>query len=314
MQLLERREHIELLNRGLADACAASGKLVLLTGEAGFGKSALVEQFVAEAGCGARILWGACDALGTPRALGPVHEIAAQTPIDDGPTRLADGSRDWLFRALFVELSPPKSATVLVLEDLHWADESTLDFLRFIGRRIQRTATLFIATYRDEELSPIHPLRLALGDLTGRHVIRMRLPALSAAAVGELADAGRWDAAHLHRITGGNPFFVREVLASPQERIPETVRDAVLARLMRCSASTREVAELVSISPGKTEGWLLEAVVSARASAVDEGVARGLLGVQNDAVSFRHELARLAVFVRWRLNERAGCTTECSRR
>jgi DNA-binding CsgD family transcriptional regulator/tetratricopeptide (TPR) repeat protein len=295
MQLLERQEQLDTLTRSYGEARDGSGKLILITGEAGLGKSSLVEQFVAETKRNARILWGACDALDTPRALGPVHEIAAQTSLFDGRATPPNDARDWLFGALFAQLVPPQRPAVVVLEDVHWADESTLDFFRYIGRRIQRTAALFVVTYRDEELSAVHPVRLALGELTGRHVLRMRLPPLSAAAVEELAKDSGQDAALLYQITGGNPFFVCEALASPYERVPETVRDAVLARLMRSSAATRELAELVSISPGKTEAWLLDSLIGAHGSAVDEGVTRGLLATHGDAVSFRHELARLAV-------------------
>ncbi len=295
MNLLERQEQLEILEQSFAEAHAGSGKLILIAGEAGLGKSSLVEQFVAQTRRQARILWGACDALDTPRALGPVYEIAAQTPVLDGRTSLPDESRDWLFGALLAQLVPPQRASIVVLEDVHWADESTLDFFRFIGRRVQRTGALLIATYREEELSPTHPVRRALGELTGRHVIRMRLAPLSAEAVGEMAkDSGR-DAALLHQITGGNPFFVSEALAYPGERVPETVRDAVLARLLRCSQAARELAELISISPGKTEGWLIESMMGAHGAAIDEGVMRGLLASHGDAVSFRHELARLAV-------------------
>src|ERR1700722_11090552 len=296
MHLLEREQQLATLAQGVSEARAGAGKLILIAGEAGLGKSSLVEQFVADTQRHARILWGACDALDTPRALGPVHEIAAQTSILDGRTAPADESRDWLFGALFAQLVPPQRATVVVLEDVHWADESTLDFFRFIGRRIQRTGALLIATYRDEELSPIHPFRLALGELTGRHVIRMRLAPLSAVAVGEMAKNSGWNSALLHQITGGNPFFVSEALVCPGERVPETVRDAVLARLMRCSAAARDLAELVSISPGKTERWLIAAMLGSHGAAIDEGVTRGLLSAHGDAVSFRHELARLAVY------------------
>lgn len=294
MKLLERQVQLDTLTRCLVEARAGSGKLVLIAGEAGFGKSTLVEQFVSDIKQNVRVLWGACDALDTPRALGPVHEIAAQTFIlDDAAT--PDESRDWLFGALFAQLLPPQRPTVVVLEDVHWADESTLDFFRFIGRRIQRTSALFIATYRDEELSAVHPVRLALGELTGRHVVRTRLAALSPSAVEEMAKTSGRDSTQLHQITGGNPFFVSEVLCSNDEHVPETVRDAVLARVMRCSQPTRELAELVAISPGKTEGWLIESLVDAHGVAVDEGVARGLLTAHRGAVSFRHELARLAV-------------------
>jgi ATP/maltotriose-dependent transcriptional regulator MalT len=295
MQLLERQQQLETLNRCFEDARAACGKLVLVAGGAGLGKSSLVEQFVADHRRAARTLWGACDALATPRALGPVHEIAAQIPAFGGDGTRADQSRDELFRTLLEEFARPERVCIVVLEDLHWADEATLDCFRFIGRRIQRTSALFLATYRDDELSALDPVRLALGELTGRHVIRMRLPPLSAAAVSELAAETGRDAARLHEITGGNPFFVREALASPGELVPQTVRDAVLARMVRCSHPTRELAELVSMSPGKTDEWLIESVIGARPEAVDEGVTRGLLHAQGEAIGFRHELARLAV-------------------
>lgn len=293
MHLLERQEQLAALNRCLEEARAGSGKLVLVAGEAGLGKSSLVERFVSEHRRDARALWGACDALSTPRALAPVHEIAAQT---SSRRAARDGdSRDWLFRVLLEELTRADNTCVVVLEDLHWADAATLDFLKFIGRRMQRTSAVFIATYRDDELSANDAVRLTLGELTGAHVIRMRLAPLSLAAVEVLSkDTGR-NAALLHRTTGGNPFFVREVLASPGELVPQTVRDAVLARLVRCSPATRELAELVAISPGVTESWLVEAVLGQCETALDEAGARGLLEVQSDSVGFRHELTRLAV-------------------
>jgi DNA-binding CsgD family transcriptional regulator len=204
-------------------------------------------------------------------------------------------SRDWLFRVLLEDLARSDRVSIVVLEDLHWADAATLDFVRFIGRRIQRTSAVFLATYRDDELAPSHPVRLALGELTGDHVVRTRLVPLSAAAVQILAgDSGR-DVAHLYQVTGGNPFFVREALASPNEQVPETVRDAVLTRLARCSPIARELTELVAISPGRTETWLIESVLGSRGLAAEEAGARGLLDVHTDSVGFRHELARLAV-------------------
>jgi len=295
VHLLDRQKQLEELNRCFQEARAASGKLVLVAGEAGIGKSSLVERFVSEHRRDARTLWGACDALSTPRALAPVQEIAAQTAALDGRGIHHDESGDRLFRVLLEDFARSERVCIVVLEDLHWADAATLDFLLFIGRRIQRTSAVFVTTYRDDELSSTHPLRLTLGELTGHHVIRMRLAPLSLAAVEVLAkDSGR-DAALLHRTTGGNPFFVREVLASAGELVPETVRDAVLARLVRCSAATVELVKLVAISPGRTESWLVESVLGPRQTAVDEAGARGLLDVQTESVAFRHELARRAV-------------------
>jgi len=295
MQLLERNKQLDELNSCLQQAQQGCGKLVLIAAEAGFGKSSLVERFVADHRREARALWGACDGLSTPRALAPVHEIAAQIADLGRQLPRDDEARDRLFRLLLEELTRRERASVVVLEDLHWADAATLDFLRFMGRRIQRTRAMFVATYREDELAPSHPARLALGELTGQHVIRMRLAPLSPAAVEVLAtDSGR-DAQQLHRITGGNPFFVREVLASPGAGVPETVRDAVVARLMRCQPAARELAELVALSPGRTELWLVEAMLGRHPPGVSASAATGLLEVHADAVGFRHELARLAV-------------------
>jgi predicted ATPase/DNA-binding CsgD family transcriptional regulator len=296
MYLLERKGQLEELNRCVQEARTGCGKLVLIAGGAGLGKSSLVEKFVAEHRRDARALWGACDGLLTPSALAPVYEIAAQTYGSAERVRRDEDSRDGLFRSLLEDLARPERVCLAVLEDLHWADAATLDFLRYIGRRIQRTHAVFVVTYRDDELGSRHPVRLALGELCGPNVVRMRLAPLSREAVEVLAkDSGR-DAERLHQFTGGNPFFVRELLASPNELVPDSVRDALLARLVRCSALTRELAEFVAISPNGAETWLVESVLGVQQTAVDEAGARGLLIVHNQAVGFRHELARLAVY------------------
>jgi DNA-binding CsgD family transcriptional regulator/tetratricopeptide (TPR) repeat protein len=295
MHLLDRQKQLEELNRCFQEARAGSGRLVLVAGEAGIGKSSLVERFVSEHRSDARALWGACDALSTPRALAPVHEIAAQTPALGGRGGRDEELGDRLFRVLLEDFARSERVSIVVLEDLHWADAATLDFVRFIGRRIQRTSTVFIATYRDEELSAGHPVRLSIGELTGDQVVRMRLRPLSLEAVEILARASGRDGSRLHQVTGGNPFFLREVLAGSGELVPDTVRDAVLARLARCSPATRELAELVAMSPGRSEAWLIQSVLGSRQAAVDEAGALGLLEIHSDAIGFRHELARLAV-------------------
>src|SRR6267154_2442792 len=122
MHLLERQQQLAALNRCVQDARAGSGKLVLVAGEAGLGKSALVERFVSEHRRDVRTLWGACDGLSTPRPLAPVHEIAAQTSELGGRVAQDDKSRDWLFRVLLEDLALPERPCVVVLEDLHWAD------------------------------------------------------------------------------------------------------------------------------------------------------------------------------------------------
>jgi len=295
MDLLERQTQLGELTQLLRDAGGGAGKIVFVGGEAGAGKSTLVEEFARQAGRGARVFWGHSDALQTSRVLGPVNELAAAVSLLSGTARESALPREQLFAGLFERFSPPSPLSMVVLEDLHWADEATLDFVRFLGRRIQRTRCLLIATYRDDELAPAHPLRAVLGELTGQHTARIHLPALSLSAIEQLARGTPRDAREVYAVTGGNPFFVRELLSAPMDAVPETVRDAVLARLMQCSPAAREVAEVVSLLPGKTETWLTRAILGDVGAAADEAVMRGLLKYQDTALAFRHELGRLAV-------------------
>lgn len=295
MELLERQSQLDDLGQHLREAESGSGKVAFIVGEAGAGKSALVEAFAQQLSRDARLVWGACDALQTPRALGPVHEVASALAVASAGSDLTEQSRPQLFARLVDELARRDRLTVVVLEDLHWADEATLDFLRYLGRRIQRTRCLLIATYRDDELAATHPLRRMLGEITGRHSARIRVPSLSLAAVAQLAGGGQRNVERIYRVTCGNAFFVREVLAASGDALPETVRDAVNARLLQCSAGARELAQLVSLSPGRTELWLAEAILGSCGPFIEEAVARGLLRASEDSIAFRHELARLAV-------------------
>jgi predicted ATPase len=129
------------------------------------------------------VFWGHCDALQTSRVLGPVNEVVAGMSLLPDALRESSPSRELLFSRLFERLSPRNPLSIVVLEDLHWTDEATLDFVRFLGRRIQRTRCLLVATHRDDELAPTHLLRAVLGELTGQHTARIHVPALSLAAV-----------------------------------------------------------------------------------------------------------------------------------
>jgi ATP/maltotriose-dependent transcriptional regulator MalT len=295
MELLERQNELDELARQLREAETGRGKVAFIAGEAGAGKSALIEAFVSVSRRGVRTVWGACDALQTPRALGPIHEIAASLAVASPAGEQGEHSRPEFFARLVEKLAQPNQVTVVVLEDLHWADEATLDFVHFLGRRIQRTRCLLLGTYRDDEMAATHPLRRVLGEITGQHATRIRVPALSEAAVMQLARDAQRDAARIYAVTGGNAFFVRELLTAPSGALPESVRDAVIARLMQCSPAARELAEFVSLSPGRTEMWLARSLLGEVRQAADEGVARGLLRLGDESIAFRHELGRLAV-------------------
>jgi hypothetical protein len=150
------------------------------------GKSVLVEQFARQASQEARVLWGHSDALQTSRVLGPVNELAAGLSLRQGASADPGLSREQLFSNLLGQLAAPNPLNLVVLEDLHWADEATLDFVRFLGRRIQRTHCLLIITYRDDEQAPPHLLRGVVGDLTGQHTRRLPLPPLSLSAIEQM--------------------------------------------------------------------------------------------------------------------------------
>ena len=188
-------------------------------------------------------------------------------------------------------------ATVLVIEDVHWADEATLDLLRFLARRLGPAATLMVITYRDDEVGPLHPVQLLAGDLASSTLVRrLRLAPLSRQAVALLAGQHGVDPEALYETTGGNPFFVTEVLAAGHEAIPATVADAVLARAARLSPPARQVLDAAAVVTPPVETWLLAEAAGAAPGQLDECVATGMLqGQAAGGVGFRHELARLAV-------------------
>ncbi len=290
--LLEREDALDSLGEALDEAVAGRGSVTLVAGEAGIGKTSLVRRFADVASGRVRVLWGGCEALFTPRPLGPVHDIAREAG-DRLLDALADGhDRAALLSALLDELGT--EPTLAVFEDVHWADEATLDALKYVGRRVERSSCLLVLTYRDDELGPQHPLRLLLGDLPSTTTTRIALAALSEGAVAELAARVERRAEGLHAITGGNPFFVTELLAFSAQTVPSTVRDAVLARMVGLPDDARAVLDLASVVPGRVELWLLDDALGPAAPAVDVCVETGLLVAEANALSFRHELARLA--------------------
>jgi class 3 adenylate cyclase/tetratricopeptide (TPR) repeat protein len=276
-------------------AGTAGGCIMLVSGEAGIGKSALVKRFAERHAAQARFLLGACDPLLTPRALGPLHDIARQTGGRLAALLMAGSPREKLFAALQDELDQPTRPQVMVVEDAHWADEATLDLLVFLGRRLERTPAMLTVTYRDDELAAGHPLLMVVTSLPREAVRRLQLQPLSERAMAELARRAGRPAAGVRALTGGNPLLVTEVLAAGEPGVPATVRDLVLARLARLPADAQEVVRLVAVVPTRTELWLLEEALGPEPMAVERCVEAGLLVIEDEAVGFRHELLRQAV-------------------
>jgi DNA-binding CsgD family transcriptional regulator len=293
-ELLERDESIAALSELLAGVRSEStGALVWVGGEAGVGKTALLRHFCELQDTRLRILWGACQPLRTPRPLGPFIDVAEALGGQLAELVGATARPHEVAAALLEELRG-RRPTVLVLEDLHWADEATLDVLTLLAAGISSAPALVLATYRDDELDRSAQLRVLLGELAERPR-RLKVEPFSPATVEVLAEPYGLDATELHARTGGNAFFVTELLAAPGERLPETVRDAVLARAARLSEPARRLLEAVAIVPGQAEIWLLQELAGDLLDRLDECLASGVLTAGEASVAFRHELARLAL-------------------
>jgi len=294
VRILERDSFLKDLKTWLREAAAGEGRFACVGGEAGVGKTVLVRVLAQSVEGVTRIATGNCDPLSTPRPLGPLLDVAGAVAPETGRLLDAGAPRSDVFQSFLSEIGA--APALVAFEDAQWADEATLDLLRFLGRRIAKTRAMIVVTYRVEETGPQHPLTSVLGDLaTNEAVRRMTLPPLSEAAVRTLAMGSDLDPAELYRQTGGNPFFVTEVLAGGSRGIPATVRDAVLARASRLSARGRKVLDIAAVIGVRVEPWLVAALVGEDSDALDECVLRGMLRPQEAVLVFRHELARQTI-------------------
>lgn len=295
MDLFEREMPLRALEEALEEVWTGEGHIALISGEAGIGKTSLVEHFTSRLAEPVSIYWGACDALFTPRPLGPFSDIAFQMRSGLLEMIQTGSDRFQVASAFLGYLSERESPDVIVVEDIHWADEATIDTLKFLGRRIQHSRVLLILTFRDDEHNSRQALYRLTGDLPPRITIRITLTALSEDSVAQMAQHAHRHPEGLYEVTGGNPFFVREMLESESEGVPESVRDLVLARLFRLSPAARDLAELVALVPGGTEPWIFEQGFQTPTTALDECVELGVLRWNGEILAYRHELARQAV-------------------
>jgi DNA-binding CsgD family transcriptional regulator/tetratricopeptide (TPR) repeat protein len=291
--LLERDAQLGVLLGAVAAGKEGRGSTALVSGEAGIGKTSLVRALVAEVGGEARVLVAACDDLVASRTLGPLRDAAAGT---DGPLAAAlaeDEPADPIFAALLEELAE-ECPTVLVVEDVHWADDATLDVLGYAARRVEAIGAVLVLTMRDE-LDPRHPLHRLLGALSGCPVHRVELSPLSRGAVQALAAGSGRDASAVHALTGGNPFFVTETLAAPRDEVPASVKDAVLARLRGLDPDCREALERLSVVPSHVPPELATVLLGESIRALPAAELAGVIEGRPDGLGFRHELARRAI-------------------
>jgi predicted ATPase len=296
--LLERQTQLELLDGLLMEAARGRGRVAALGGEAGAGKTSLVVAFIGRAAEGTRILRSACEDLSIPDPLGPLYDLAreAQWALPQAIDH-RQGQRLPLFSDALEIFETKTQPSLLVIEDLHWADDATLDFVRFLGRRIVNTHILLLVTARNDRSEAQMRVRRALGEIPAGNVARIDVPLLSEAAVLSLAGAAGRDGDAIYRATAGNAFFVTELLCAENETTPPaSVRDAVLARAERLSAGARSMLDAVSVFPRRADAWALQGLCGvASAGQLAECVSAGLLDDMGDGYAFRHEIARRAV-------------------
>jgi DNA-binding CsgD family transcriptional regulator len=294
MELVEREAALQAFDHHLQHVALGTGHVLLVAGEAGIGKTTLLKALAARRG-EAALWWGACDSLGTPHPLAPLHDIARAADVGFAPLLQPGHPRAALFEAVLTELQCSRRAVVAVVEDVHWADDATLDLLKFLGRRIDRAPCLLVISYRDDEIPAAHPLRRLLGELPPSLVTRVDLAALSADAVERLAHAAMRSASGLHALTRGNPLFVSELLRHGADGVPRGVQDLVLARYARLGADAQAVVHLACTVPARIESWLVEALLKPGPAVVEECLNSGLLTAADDTFFFRHELARVGI-------------------
>jgi len=295
-ELIEREQALQTLKSGLRGA-ATHGQVVLVAGEAGSGKSSLLRAAAqAHAAGGGAVWWGACDALETPHPLAPLLDIASEQKPRFAA--LLDGPRPALFEAVLDELRLSPGPLLMVVEDAHWPDDATLDLLKYLGRRIERTRALLAVSYRDDEVTASHPLRRVLGELPPTRRSHLPVSRLSREAVRVLAEQAGRRADAVYEATQGNAFFVTELLrdnARPTSAVPRSVQDVVLARYARLAPSVQMLLRGVSVLPGRAERWLVDVLLAPPLDDIEAALASGLLLADATNLMFRHELGRMAV-------------------
>jgi len=290
---LEREGEISLLEGLFKGLETSGGRIVLVRGEAGIGKTALVREIIDCCTDDAHTLVGACDDLSTARPLGPFWDMARNEPDLLGAVESND--RLAVMKAVVDLTTRSLRPTVMVIEDTQWADEATLDVISFLGRRIGEVNCLLLLTYRDGDVDLNHPLRSVMGRLPADSVVRIRLGGLSLRGVSTLVADSGFDALEVFAATDGNPFLTIELVSGDDGVIPASVQDSVLARMSRLSHSAQTVLKLFSVIPGKVSAPEVSALVGDADSGLGECETRGLLREDAGSVEFYHDLVRRAV-------------------
>lgn len=297
MQIQERDAPMRQLRQAFDRAQHGDGQCALVLGEAGIGKTTLLRAFVDDLPAGPRILRGACEDLAIAEPLGPLWDLAREAGWRLDSDLAAPGGRLAVFSEALSSISEHPEPTLILVEDLHWADVATVDFLRFLARRLDGRRLLLILTARSDDQRGRANIRQALAGVSPDRISRIDLKRLSQDAVAKLSQGTGADVAKVFAATNGNPFYVSAVLKSGLSEVPSSVEDAVLARLEDLGPISRELAGAAAVFPRRAEiGFLRKMIGDSDADAAIEDCTRnGLLELQEDYLAFRHEIARQAV-------------------
>lgn len=291
--LFERAGQLAAL-LGLARRAAnGEGRLALIRGDAGAGKTALLRAFLAALPDGLDAAVGYCDGIATPRPLSPIHDLSRA--LGNGLSVLLErsASREEIRDHLLARYRD--ESVVLAIEDVQWADDATLDLVRQLARRIDETSALIVLTYR-EEAQPAAGVARLLGQLaTSPTAQQVVVPPLTRTAVTAMAAGSSFDPDRLYRLTSGNPFFASELLASGGVALPRSIRDLIRGRIAELDDRARAALQAAAVLGSRIEPWLLAAITREDLPGIDDAIAAGLVVHDADGFSFHHELARVAV-------------------
>ena len=295
MELIERAGFLTSLQSTFENVLEGEGHCVLLSGEAGIGKTSLVKAFIRQREKDCNIFEGTCDALFTPRPLAPLYDIALQMRSNLFLDKRDITDRAGLFTRFFQELSSLRDTSLIVIEDIQWADEATLDFIKFLSRRITRIRCLVILSFRNDEIHSRHPISNLLGQLSPDTFTRMQLTPLSREAVEKMALEKGCFGEDVYSISGGNPFYVNEILASYSPGIPDNIKDSILSVYNRQDEKTKEVWNILSVLPTGFEIVWLQEMEPMAATAIENSLATKILVLKDNLIFFKHELYRRTI-------------------
>ena len=300
--LQERNDEIELLIQQ-ADVSKSSGAFVLLSGEAGNGKSRLIEEFEVRYRDKADFIWGRCDPFSDSVVLSSILDISGIFSKELREKLNTGVPNHELFHCILDELIDLKSPTVLIFEDMHWADKLSIDLLLFLGRRLSSLKLMILISFREDELKRVHPIFQLISSLPPNLLTRIQLKPLSSKAVAKILNSSEKNTKEIYQLTNGNPLFVTELASVWKEgrdpKIPTSIVDLVKARMTQLDAETMNIVEALSTVPEKISvTWFTELSnnhnwTREHLSAILE---TGLLVQQDEnCLKFKHELLRMAI-------------------